>query len=140
MKIVLLFLSLLLLNNIVISQKIGINTKNPQKTLDINGDLLIRDKLYVKNGLNSSLGEAVLVSGLAQVFTKKITKKSVVFFSYKKPNFGTLEPFVLIVREEDIVDGVSFIIRSELAYPEPFNLVNENDNSILKWWIVEPEN
>ena len=80
MKIVLLFLSLLLLNNIVISQKIGINTKNPQKTLDINGDLLIRDKLYVKNGLNSSLGEAVLVSGLAQVFTKKITKKSVVFF------------------------------------------------------------
>ena len=140
MKIVLLFLSLLLLNNIVISQKIGINTKNPQKTLDINGDLLIRDKLYVKNGLNSSLGEAVLVSGLAQVFTKKITKKSVVFFSYKKPNFGTLEPFVLIVREEDILDGVSFIIRSELAYPEPFNLVNENDNSILKWWIVEPEN
>jgi len=140
MKIVLLFLSLLLLNNIVISQKIGINTKNPQKTLDINGDLLIRDKLYVKNGLNSSLGEAMLVSGLAKVFTKKITKKSVVFFSYKKPNFGTLEPFILIVREEDIVDGVSFIIRSELAYPEPFNLVNENDNSILKWWIVEPEN
>jgi len=139
MKIILLFLSLLF-NNIIISQKIGINTKNPKKTLDINGDLLISGKLYIKNGLNSSLGEAVLVSGLAQVFTKKITKKSVVFFSYKKPNFGTLEPFVLIVREEDIVDGVSFIIRSELAYPEPFNLVNENDNSILKWWIVEPEN
>lgn len=139
MKILLLFLSLLF-NNIIISQKIGINTKNPKKTLDINGDLLISGKLYIKNGLNSSLGEAVLVSGLAQVFTKKITKKSVVFFSYKKPNFGTLEPFVLIVREEDIVDGVSFIIRSELAYPEPFNLVNENDNSILKWWIVEPEN
>ena len=139
MKIILLFLSLLF-NNIIISQKIGINTKNPKKTLDINGDLLISGKLYIKNGLNSSLGEAVLVSGIAQVFTKKITKKSVVFFSYKKPNFGTLEPFVLIVREEDIVDGVSFIIRSELAYPEPFNLVNENDNSILKWWIVEPEN
>lgn len=140
MKITLLFLSLLLLNNNVISQKVGINTTNPQETLDINGDLLIRDKLYIKNGLNSSIGEAMLVSGLAKVFTKKITKKSVVFFSYKKPNFGTLEPFVLIVREEDIVDGVSFIIRSELAYPEPFNLVNENDNSILKWWIVEPEN
>lgn len=139
MKITLLFLSLLF-NNIIISQKIGINTKNPKKTLDINGDLLIRDKLYIKNGLNSSIGEAMLVSGLAKVFTKKITKKSVVFFSYKKPNFGTLEPFILIVREEDIVDGVSFIIRSELAYPEPFNLVNENDNSILKWWIVEPEN
>ncbi len=140
MKITLLFLSLLLFNSIVISQKIGINTTNPQETLDINGDLLIRDKLYIKNGLNSSIGEAMLVSGLAKVFTKKITKKSVVFFSYKKPNFGTLEPFILIVREEDIVDGVSFIIRSELAYPEPFNLVNENDNSILKWWIVEPEN
>jgi len=140
MKITLLFLSLLLLNNNVISQKVGINTTNPQETLDINGDLLIRDKLYIKNGLNSSIGEAMLVSGLAKVFTKKITKKSVVFFSYKKPNFGTLEPFILIVREEDIVDGVSFIIRSELAYPEPFNLVNENDNSILKWWIVEPEN
>ena len=40
MKITLLFLSLLLLNNNVISQKVGINTTNPQETLDINGDLL----------------------------------------------------------------------------------------------------
>lgn len=125
------------------SQKnIGINQKNPKFTLDVKGNIsadsnvYVGHKLNIKEGVNASIGEATLVGGLVQVFTNKISTNSKVMVWYKKPIFTGVDISFLYCPQELIIDKTSFVIKSELLYPDPNNLVNEANNSIVYWWII----
>jgi hypothetical protein len=142
MKGILITISILSLSFAVAQKRVGINQNSPKYTLDIKGNvgvdssLFIGHKIHINEALNASVGEAQLINGIAQVFPNKIGINSKVFLSYKKPNFSTAETCVMFVPKDQIIDKVSFVIKSELNYPEPFNIINENDNSIVYWWVI----
>jgi len=142
MKLTFIIISLLLTNSVLSQKNVGINQKNPKFTLDVNGNIsadsnvYVGHKLNIKEGENASIGEITLVGGLAQVFTNKISTTSKVLVWYKKPSFTSVDISVLYCPQELIIDKNSFIIKSELIYPEPFNLVNEGNNSTVYWWII----
>lgn len=130
-------------SHIFAQKRVGINTTTPQQTLDVNGsiaadsNIFVGHKLHIKKGANSTFGEATLVGGLATVFTNKISPTSKVFLSYKKPIFTGIDISVLVCPPELIVDKVSFVIKSELLYPFPYNTENLDNHSVLDWWIVD---
>jgi len=138
---ILIFIQLISLS-IFAQKRVGINQTDPKFTLDVKGNIsadsnvFVGHKLNIKEGANASIGEATLIGGLAQVFTNKISTNSKVLIWYKKPIFTGVDISFLYCPQELIIDKTSFVIKSELLYPDPNNLANEANNSIVYWWII----
>jgi hypothetical protein len=143
MKFLILTFCLLFSFSSFAQKRVGVNTKEPKQTLDVKGSIVadsniyVGHKLHIKQGANATMGEATLVAGLVTVFTNKISPTSKVFLSYKKPIFTGIDISVLVCPPELIVDKVSFVIKSELLYPEPNNTENFDNHSVIEWWIVD---
>jgi len=79
--------------------------------------------IYIKEGVNATLGRVVLTGGTASVSTTKVTDVSEIFLTNNVPGGTIGTPYI-----DARVSGVSFSISSTSIL----------DTSTISWWIVEP--
>ena len=92
-----------------------------QGTVTANGDVAIQGKLKVAEGLDKTVGQAVLNNGVVTVTTTAVRTNSRIFLSY-----AGITGQLGILYSNEIQDGTSFEIHSTSA----------TDNSPVNYWII----
>lgn len=108
------------------TNRVGISTNAPTKTLGVDGDLALEtagNGHYIKEGTNATMGSATLVAGTVVVSTTKVTASSRIFLQGQNTS-GTAGELTISARTA----GTSFTITS----------LNVLDTRLVAWIIMEP--